>query len=210
MDDTVGHKYQSQWWKDLCRVSGKGLQGNWFDSRFQWIVGDRQYVKFWDDRWADGQVLKESFPRLYTISQNKESLLGDLVDWVESRSTRCQFWNLRWHKERFEWEKHLQQHMLAMITKVLWNGEGHDRLVWVGVENQVYTIKSGYSILNNEELLQNSEAFQLLWNLEIAPSIVCGWRLLLDRIPTRINLGRRGIQVGSMQCPSCQEGIESA
>jgi len=149
--------------------------------------------------------LKEIFPWLYTISQNKESLLSDLVDWVESRSTWCQYWNLRWHRERFERENHLQQKMLAMITKVLWNGEGQDKLVWVGVENQVYTIKSRYSILNNEELLQNSGVFQLLWSLKIAPSaIVCGWRLLLDKIPTRINLGTRGIHVGSMQCPSCQ------
>jgi len=83
-----------------------------------------------------------------------------------------------------------------MISNVNWNVNGHDRLGWDGVEHQQYTVKSGYSILNNEDLMQTSEIFQLLWSLKIVPTaIVCAWRLLLDRLPTIYNLARRGIQV---------------
>jgi len=68
MSDTLGLRKESLWWKDLNKVCGNGLQGNWFDSRVQW-----------EDRWVDGQALKEKFPRLYSISQNKDTLLGDLA-----------------------------------------------------------------------------------------------------------------------------------
>ena len=42
--------------------------------------GDEKCVKFWEDRWVDGLALKENFPRLYSISQNKDSLVGDLAE----------------------------------------------------------------------------------------------------------------------------------
>jgi len=44
-------------------------------------------------------------------------------------------------------------------------------LVWVGDE-QEYTVKSGYSVLNMEDEMQTSEAFKLLWGLKISPSVV--------------------------------------
>jgi len=94
MGDNLGLRNGSKWWKDLCRVCDTGLQGNWFDRRIQWYVGDGRCIKFWEDRWADGQILEELFPRLYSISQNKDSMVGDLVEWEGSRTTRCLNWNL--------------------------------------------------------------------------------------------------------------------
>jgi len=64
---------------------------------------------------------------------------------------------------------------------------------------QEYTIKSGYNILNYKDLMQNSKTFQALWSLKFAPSaLMCAWRLLLDRLPTRSNLVRRGVQLESV------------
>jgi len=160
---------------------------------------------------VDGQALEERFSRLYSISHNKDSMVGDLVDWEGRRNTRCHTWNLNWRRERFEWEKYLKEQMKTMISNVNWNVNGQDRLVWAGDENQEYTFKFGYSILNSEDLMQTSEIFQLLWSTKITPSaIVCAWRLLLDRLPTRYNLARRGVQVGNMQCSLCLEGLETA
>jgi len=58
--------------------------------------------------------------------------------------------------------------------------------------------------------MQVSEIFQLLWTLKIVPSAaVCAWRLLLDRLPTRLNLAKRGMQLTDLPCPLCQEYEES-
>ena len=50
----------------------------------------------------------------------------------------------------------------------------------------------------------------MLWSLNIVPSAaVCASRLLLDRLPTRTNLIRRGVQIGNALCPLCQKGVET-
>jgi len=68
LDVTMIHRNHSTWWQDLCRILYKDTHGNWFNGRCHWILGECRRVKFWDDRWADGHVLKEKFPRLYMIS----------------------------------------------------------------------------------------------------------------------------------------------
>jgi len=58
--------------------------------------------------------------------------------------------------------------------------------------------------------MQSSESFKYLWSLCVAPSaIVCAWRILLDRMPTILNLARRGVQLANLFCPLCQDGVES-
>jgi len=150
---------QSQWWKDLCKVCGNEQQGKWFDSRLLWSLGDGRNVKFWKDRWVDCKVLKEEFPRLFTISQCKDSEVFDVVDWGQSWSGRCSSWNLSWRSERFEWEKHLEGQLLGLISSVQWNKEGKNRLKWTWDDQQVYTTKSGYSILNMEHQMSSLECF---------------------------------------------------
>jgi len=96
---------------------------------------------------------------------------------------------------------------LDKISKIHWNSEGKDKLIWVGNDEQEYTVKSGYIVLNREDSMQSYEVFQLLWSLKIPPStIVCEWRILLDRLPTRVNLGRRRVQLRYVCCPLCQGG----
>jgi len=48
----------SLWWKDLCRISSKGEQDNWFECRSQWMLANGSCVKFWEDRWVDSQLNK--------------------------------------------------------------------------------------------------------------------------------------------------------
>jgi len=168
-------------------------------------------VKFWDDRWADGQVLKENFSRLYMISQCKDDMVGDLTNWGQSRSGGSPSWNLGWCRERFVWKKYEEEKILTTISKVHWGTEGQNRKVWAEDDQEVYTVKSGYKVLNKEDQMQTSKVFKLLWNLKIAPSaLVHAWRLLLDKLPTRINLVKRGMQLMNMLCPLCQEGVKTS
>jgi len=47
-------------------------------------------------------------------------------------------------------------------------------------------------------------------DLNISPSaIVCAWKILLDRLPTRKNLRKGGVQFGNASCPLCQEGAKT-
>ena len=35
------------------------------------------------------------------------------------------------------------------------------------------------------------------------------WRLRLDKLPTLVNMDRKGIEVASLLCPVCNEHVES-
>jgi len=43
-----------------------------------------------------------------------------------------------------------------------------------------------------------------------APSaLVCCWRVIIDRLPTRMNLSGRGVAIGNQICPMCLEEVET-
>ena len=50
------------------------------------------------------------------------------------------------------------------ISKINWNLEGKDRLIWVGKDEKEYTVKFEYSVLNKEDAMQSYEVFHLLWS----------------------------------------------
>ena len=86
----------------------------------------------------DDKALKDKFPRMYSISLNKNSLVCDIADRVGSRTSHCSTRNLNWRREMFEWEKHLEVQLLTLISNVKWDVKSEDRLVWEGEATQVY------------------------------------------------------------------------
>jgi len=129
-----------------------GLHGIWVTGLgldFGSLEQDGYCVKVWEDRWVDGHVLKEKFPRLYMISQCTDSVVGDLVQMGHITSEGCSNWSLTWRRKRFVWEKHEEEQLLALISKVRWSKDKQDKLVWIGdnVAKQEYTVKSGYNVL---------------------------------------------------------------
>jgi len=42
-------KYQSWWWRDLCKVCGDGEEEGWFQEALRWKVGLGDKVRFWED-----------------------------------------------------------------------------------------------------------------------------------------------------------------
>jgi len=59
---------------------------NWgrnFEDCFKWKVGDRNSIKFWEDRWVGNIILKNKFPRLFSLSADKDVLLEHCGVWVK-------------------------------------------------------------------------------------------------------------------------------
>lgn len=76
--------------------------------------------------------------------------------------------------------------------------------MWAEDNQSVYTINSGYKVLNKENQMQSIKDFKLLWSLKTTPlALVCVWRVLLDRLLTRANLVKRGMQMGNDCCSLC-------
>ncbi|KAL4316202.1 hypothetical protein AHAS_Ahas15G0261500 [Arachis hypogaea] len=55
-------------------------------------VGDGRSTRFWEDTWLQSEKLQDCFPRLYLISDNKGSMIGecgfwDGIEWVLQEQT---------------------------------------------------------------------------------------------------------------------------
>jgi len=68
-----------------------------------------------------------------------------------------------------------------------------------------YTVRFGYALLESEGNSTTKEAFQLLWNLKVAPTAQ-----LWNRLPMRSNLVVRRVQLPNTLCPLCNMCEENA
>ena len=87
-----------------------------------------------------------------------------------------------------------------------------DDWVWKLDPSGQYSAKSAYYALRGN-IIEGDEAadFEELWKLRIPSKVaVFVWRLLRDRLPTKVNLCRRHVEINDLQCPFCRSMEEDA
>ncbi|XP_071688945.1 uncharacterized protein [Rutidosis leptorrhynchoides] len=98
-----------------------------------------------------------------------------------------------------------------LIRGISINFNSQELCRWMFANNGVFTVKKLSSIINNKFLSNNSQvANATLRNNHVPKKIenfVC--RALKKRIPVRIELDKRGIDLHSLRCPVCDDGLES-
>jgi hypothetical protein len=205
--------FASLWWRDICSI-GSNLNHNWFAEAVSKILGNGLKTRFWNDIWAGEVPLQTRFPRLFSISNQKNSLVAEVVN-LDVDGGR---WNLLWRRRLFEWEKDLENDLLVLINPIWPLSNDVDRWGWKPENGADVTVSSTYRIVSNFSSLAfsvsplNSRIFSSIWKCP-APSKVSGfvWQLLHGRIPTRNNLVVRGILVanGDVACGLCGEALET-
>jgi len=69
----------SSWWNELMSIEG-AVGWNWFKNGVVRIIGDGDWSSFWKDIWVGTISFHNMFPRLFSMSAQKEAKFGDL--WV--------------------------------------------------------------------------------------------------------------------------------
>ena len=73
-----------------------------------------------------------------------------------------------------------------------------------------FSVKSAYAWLSNQDSGTRVGIFKMLWQTIATPRAqTTAWRILLDRLPTKNNLIRRGVIISSPLCVFCQATDES-
>ncbi|GJY44091.1 RNA-directed DNA polymerase, eukaryota [Tanacetum coccineum] len=86
---------------------------------------------------------------------------------------------------------------------------GVDTCTWSLGPNGTFTVKDArYRIDQN---ILPTLAHATTWDKSIPRKVnVFMWRLSLDRLPHRLNLSSRGMDIPAISCPSCNANVESA
>jgi hypothetical protein len=204
--------FSSLWWRDICSI-GVNLDQNWFRLGVFKKLGNGLQTSFWSAIWVGDLTLRDRFPRLFSISSQKDCSVAD----IRRGSNGSVGWDLRWRRRFFVWEQTLLHDMMELINPVTlsivddgwgWRPEGGD----------AFTVKSTYHLVSSltvpEFLLAPCYAslFAAVWKCP-APPKVRGfvWQLFHGRIPTRENLlTRRVILDGDdSSCGLCGENLET-
>jgi len=198
-------KLQSWWWRDFHKVCMEGRGQGWFQAEMGWKLGRSDRVKFWEDVWVGNTNLKSVFPRLYSLSCNQSQTVEEVGVW-EGDVWR---WNLRWRRARFERESVLETNLNAHISRTIVKRQEPDIRVWGINDEGCFSVKSAYASRRGDGTC--IAAFDLLWKAKAFPSVLTtAWRSLLDRLPTKECLSKRGVTMESTSCVFCHSKVKSS
>ncbi|GKV50258.1 hypothetical protein SLEP1_g56970 [Rubroshorea leprosula] len=189
----------STWWRDVCDINAMDGESNgWLKEGFRVKIGEGNTVNFWWDKWRGEECLANMFPRLYLLATEKTKMCSEMG----SRTSGLWEWNLTWRRNLFEWEKEEAMELHNSIQNVQPSQGGMDKWEWIHNKDGQYSTKSAYSILAKEgREATEITTFCRIWN-SVLPSKISAfnWQLLLDRIPTKMNLMTRGIIKDNQDC----------
>jgi hypothetical protein len=198
------HNRASVWWKDICRIDIKE-DGSWFANNVKRVIGNGQKTRFWLDCWMGNAPLCERFPRLFSISSHKEGVVSEY--WREKDRVCRGEWG--WRRRLFVWE-HALLVELSEALPILVLSDDDDDWRWSLEDLGNFTVKSAYLLLSSifaTEGEYGSEELRVFNNIWKSPApskvITFSWKLLRNRVPTRINLVHRGVNVDGGGCELC-------
>lgn len=123
-----------------------------------------------------------------------------------------------WRRNFFVWEEDLLNNLLEDLEGHVGSHE-EDEWLWKLEEDGRFSVKSMYTklegmfILDNKWGTEEKAVFRQVWKSP-APSkaVALSWKLLLDRIPTRVNLSTRHAlpREVSLRCALCDEALETS
>ena len=113
-------------------------------------------------------------------------------------------------RELFVWEEEQVHQLTTIIAGAQWKRSVSDGWIWNEGNLKEYTVRSGYKVLSEFGNQLSNNCFRELWSLKVAGSAqLCVWKAMLDKLPTRLNLVKRGIIIPTNLCPLCKKAEES-
>ena len=104
----------------------------------------------------------------------------------------------------FKWETEEERILLCFLEDNNLLKYRKESWVWMDEEKLVYTVISTYRLLRNEVSGEMRSLYENFWSIKALPSTqVVAWRILLDRLPTCVNLEGRGVTLVSKLCVMC-------
>ncbi|RZC84440.1 hypothetical protein C5167_047230 [Papaver somniferum] len=104
-------------------------------------IGKGDKIRLWEDKWCVQGPLNSTFPRLYAITNNKNSSPLSLF----SPNDYGLHWKLNFSRSRlYDAEINELTSFLQILNDVAFFPEEDDELVWVGDKTWIFSVKSAY------------------------------------------------------------------
>ncbi|KAJ0778893.1 putative reverse transcriptase zinc-binding domain-containing protein [Helianthus annuus] len=153
-------------------------------------VGNGRSIRLWTDVWVLNVQLKDRFPLLFLLSKNKNSMVADTVKVVDGAVTLVWDW-LRNPSSTEELEQ--LQNYSNLLFSAGYN-EQIDKWLWKGSKDGMFSVGS----VKKELQISNHHVgfYAHEWCKWIpAKCNIFAWRAEMERLPTRVELRKRKINI---------------
>ncbi|XP_071694642.1 uncharacterized protein [Rutidosis leptorrhynchoides] len=198
------HPTSSTTWSNIILAGCKLQEANVnFRNSFSRRICSDSTISFWNEKWIGNNTLRSTFPRLFMLEVQHDATIRDRIQvssegtvfkWVWSRAptgrTRSELSNLINLLEGFEFSN-------------------SDSWSCTFTSNGIFSVKSLTQAIEEQQAEYASDPETLRNNLAPKKLEVFVWRLLKRRLPVRVELDKRGLDLHSVRCPICDDGLET-
>ncbi|GKC94960.1 RNA-directed DNA polymerase, eukaryota [Tanacetum coccineum] len=190
--------FSSPWYSIVREIQNLKNKGVDLLSHCKKRVGNGMHTKFWHDIWIGDQKLCCVFPRLFALEEDKDCYVASKFHGSVDLSFR------RAARGGVEAQQFAQLRDM-LDTVILSNLE--DRWRWDLNGSGSFRVCDVRNLLDEFFLPKDERVTRWVKCIPIKINVFA-WRVSLDRLPTRLNLIRRGVQVPSTACPICTSDPE--
>ncbi|XP_071729365.1 uncharacterized protein [Rutidosis leptorrhynchoides] len=156
--------------------------------------------------WAGDFKLREKFPRLFRLEVDKGCCVQDRI----YNNGTGNFFSWNWAREPVGRTGTELNQMVSMLESLQINRSSSESWSWCLSPSGNFTVKS-LSILIDDGLITLGGSTPETLRNHLAPKKVeiFVWRAIKKRIPVRSELDKKGIDLHSVRCPLCDDGVET-
>ncbi|XP_028083384.1 uncharacterized protein LOC114284637 [Camellia sinensis] len=199
----------SHTWKDIISVAGANTALlDFFLQNFRLVVGNGRRLQFWNDKWCLNQNLSVLFPRLFTLSVEKDGKLADFFN----RKVSASDWNLVFRRPLLAWKEEEVQKLNDFLRNAPSLQEGVvDSCSWLAHPSEEFTVASFWMWVEARQGVDLTVT-RCIWNNLAPPKVqFLSWLAWKGRIKCSEFLQRIGVLSLSTSalCVFCRAELET-
>jgi hypothetical protein len=175
-------------------------------------VGNGRNTGFWTFKWYGNQPLKNLFPNIYAKEAVQDVSIAERYSSADPNTN----WAWQWTTQLNAEEQQQLNELSTLLVGFHLYPDRPDSWRWIPGSAGIFSVKSCYNFLletRQTEVIDDSvlEVIKKFWRNDLPSKVlVFGWRLLLERLPTKGALHRRGILTNNNEllCNFCSQQVE--
>lgn len=197
----------SKVWRDICSLDNPlSHLGYSISEGFRIQVFSGSETKFWEHIWLGDTTLREEFPRLFMLSNQKVETINNMRNVAGNGS-----WNIEFRRELRAWENDQFEDLSQRLQRVMLIQGRADKLIWKWSLDGMFSVKSAYGQWETM-MHQNNTLLGSIWkNLAPLKVEIFAWKAIKGKILTRSVLLTRNVLTGIHLglCPLCLSHLET-
>ncbi|XP_071700173.1 uncharacterized protein [Rutidosis leptorrhynchoides] len=156
--------------------------------------------------WLGNHVLEESFGRLFRLELNQEVLVQNRL--IKNGNNWSAFWE--WSRTPTGRTQAQFEELQALLSSFKYGENESDTWKWILQPNERFSTNALTKLINEKLVPDPSVNIKYVRNPFLPEKIgLLIWRVIMRRIPVRVELDKRGIDLDSVRCPVCDNDVET-